>query len=70
MGVAQNYTGGVTRVLVHVSTYQGAILEFRFFEPRPHAKEVRHGHVAQGTRPLSSAFAMAKFLPAENSERT
>ena len=26
MGVAQNGTGGVTQVLVHVSTYQGSIL--------------------------------------------
>ena len=26
MDVAQNETGGVTRVLVHVSTYQGSIL--------------------------------------------
>ena len=26
MGVAQNLTGGVTQVLVHVSTYQGSIL--------------------------------------------
>ena len=26
LGVAQNLTGGVTRVLVHVSTYQGSIL--------------------------------------------
>ena len=35
LGVAQNYTGGVTQVLVNVSTYQGSILEFRFFEPQP-----------------------------------
>ena len=26
MGVAQHYPGGVTQVLVHVSTYQGSIL--------------------------------------------
>ena len=26
MAVAQNYTGGVTQVLVHVSSYQGSIL--------------------------------------------
>ena len=29
-------TGGVTQVLVHVSTYQASILVFRFFEPQPY----------------------------------
>ena len=37
LGVAQQkkIAGGVTQFLVHVSTYQGSILEFRFFEPQP-----------------------------------
>ena len=34
MAVAQNSTGGVTWVLVHVSTSQGSILVV-FFEPQP-----------------------------------
>ena len=34
MAVAQNLTGGVTQVLVHVSTYQGSFW-CRFFEPQP-----------------------------------
>ena len=35
MGVAQLNRSGKPQVVVHVSTYQGAILEFRFFEPHP-----------------------------------
>ena len=35
MDMAQNSTGGVTQVLVHVSTYQGSIL-VPDFEPKPY----------------------------------
>ena len=34
---------GKPRVLVHVSTYQGSILEFRFFEPQPKGCELKPG---------------------------
>ena len=41
MGVAQNEPGGVTRALVHGSTYPGSILEFRFFlKPQPHVHQL------------------------------
>ena len=35
MGVAQNQPGGVTQVLVHVSTYQGNPFWYRLFGPQP-----------------------------------
>ena len=39
MGVAQNLTGGVTQVLVHVSIYQGSILGTGFLS---HTHMVSH----------------------------
>ena len=42
MAAAQDQTGGVTQVLVHVSTFQGSIW-YRVFEPQP--KEAGHFEV-------------------------
>ena len=56
VGVARNETRGVTQVLVHVSTYQGSILEFRFLEPQP-----------CGARPSPSSSGSGQNRPLRNS---
>ena len=45
VGVAQNYTGGVTQVLVHVSTSQGKPFWHRLLEPQPCVKVPKGDHL-------------------------
>ena len=52
MGVAQNFqgeaSGGVTQVLIHVSTYQGKPLEVPIFDPPPLETLARVGGLGLG----------------------
>ena len=55
---------GKPQVFVHVSTYQGSILEFRFFEPQPHVSWL--GSLILRSQPYRSPVVAQLHLPWPN----